>query len=54
MRLGSDNTIAPSNAIYAVGAMTRGQILDASMTRSIVHFTARIANDLSDCLTRKS
>ena len=54
MQLGSDNTIAPSNAIYAVGAMTRGQILDASMARSIVQSTARIANDLIDYLTPKS
>jgi uncharacterized NAD(P)/FAD-binding protein YdhS len=29
MEIGSDNTITPSNAIYAVGAMTRGQIIDA-------------------------
>ena len=46
MQMGSDNTMAPSNAIYAVGAMTRGQIIDASMARSIVQSTARIAKDI--------
>ena len=46
MKMGSDNTITPSNAIYAVGAMTRGQIIDASMARSIVQSTARIAKDI--------
>jgi len=54
MQMGSDHTITPSNAIYAVGAMTRGQILDASMARSIVQSTARIANDIIGYLTRKS
>jgi hypothetical protein len=33
-----------SNSIYAVGAMTRGQIIDASMAHGIVKSTARIAN----------
>jgi len=46
MQMGSDNTMTPSNAIYAVGAMTRGQIIDASMARSIVQSTARIAKDI--------
>ena len=54
MQMGFDNTITPSNAIYAVGAMTRGQIIDASMARSIVQSTARIASDIIDYLTRKS
>jgi len=35
-----------SSAIYAVGAMTRGQIIDASMARGIVQSTATIANSL--------
>ena len=54
MQMGSDNTITPSHAIYAVGAMTRGQIIDASMARSIVQSTARIASDIIGYLTRKS
>ena len=54
MQMGSDNTITPSNAIYAVGAMTRGQIIDASMARSIVQSTARIASDITGYLIRKS
>ena len=52
MKIGSDNTITPCNTIYAVGAMTRGQIIDASMARSIVQSTARIANDIMAYLTR--
>ncbi len=52
IQMGSDNTITPSNAIYAVGAMTRGQIIDASMARSIVQSTARIAKDIIGHLTR--
>jgi len=54
IKMGSDNTITLSNAIYAVGAMTRGQIIDASMARSIVQSTARIASDIIGYLTRKS
>jgi hypothetical protein len=54
MQMRSDNTITPSNAIYAVGAMTRGQIIDASMARSIVQSTARIAKDIIGHLTRGS
>jgi uncharacterized NAD(P)/FAD-binding protein YdhS len=54
MQMESDQTITPSNAIYAVGAMTRGQIIDASMARSIVQSTARIANDIVGYLTRGS
>ena len=54
MKMGSDNKITPSNAIYAVGAMTRGQIIDASMARSIVQSTARIARDIIGHLTRGS
>lgn len=54
MQMGSDNTITPSTTIYAVGAMTRGQIIDASMALSIVKSTARIANDIIGHLTRGS
>jgi uncharacterized NAD(P)/FAD-binding protein YdhS len=52
MKMGPDNTITPSNTIYAVGAMTRGQIIDASMARSIVQSTTRIAKDIIDYLIR--
>jgi uncharacterized NAD(P)/FAD-binding protein YdhS len=50
MRRVSGKTTAQSNAIYAVGAMTRGQIIDASMAQGIVQSTARIANRLVDDL----
>ena len=53
MQMGSDKTIAPSNAIYAVGAMTRGQIIDASMARSIVQSTSKVANDIIAHLTHR-
>jgi uncharacterized NAD(P)/FAD-binding protein YdhS len=51
MQMGPEKKVAKSNAIYAVGAMTRGQIIDASMARGIVQSTARIADDLVDYLT---
>lgn len=40
----SENMPTQSKAIYAVGAMTRGQIIDASMAHGIVQSTARIAS----------
>ena len=52
MQIGSDNTVTRSSFIYAVGAMTRGQIIDASMARGIVQATARIADDLVAYLIR--
>ena len=52
MQLGSDQKVTRSNLIYAVGAMTRGQIIDASMARGIVQATSRIADDLIDHLAR--
>lgn len=45
-QVGPDGTITTSNAIYAVGAMTRGQIINASMVSGIVEATSRIADDL--------
>jgi uncharacterized NAD(P)/FAD-binding protein YdhS len=39
-----------SNSIYAVGAMTRGQIIDSSMAQGIVQSTAIIAEDLVNYL----
>ena len=50
MRPASDNMPTKSKAIYAVGAMTRGQIIDASMAHGIVHSTARIASHWVDDL----
>jgi uncharacterized NAD(P)/FAD-binding protein YdhS len=44
MRQASGNIPTRSKAIYAVGAMTRGQIIDASMAHGIVQSTARIAS----------
>jgi uncharacterized NAD(P)/FAD-binding protein YdhS len=52
MQMGPDNKIKKSNAIYAVGAMTRGQIIDASMAHGIVQVTARISDDVVDHLVR--
>jgi len=49
-QVGSDGNITTSSAIYAVGAMTRGQIINASMVRGIVEATTRIADDLIDHL----
>jgi hypothetical protein len=52
MQMGPEKKITKSNAIYAVGAMTRGQIIDASMVRGIAQATARIADDLVNYLIR--
>jgi uncharacterized NAD(P)/FAD-binding protein YdhS len=52
MQMGPDKKATHSSAIYAVGAMTRGQIIDASMARGIVQATSRIADDLIDYLIR--
>ena len=52
MQMGPENQLTGSSTIYAVGAMTRGQIIDASMARGIVQATARIADDLVDYLIR--
>ncbi|MGD2269723.1 MAG: hypothetical protein PVI06_04930, partial [Desulfobacterales bacterium] len=52
MKKGSDGRGTPSNAIYAVGAMTRGQIIDASMAHGIAQSTATIAQDWVDYLVQ--
>jgi uncharacterized NAD(P)/FAD-binding protein YdhS len=52
MQMESDRKVTRSNRIYAVGAMTRGQIIDASMARGIVQATSRIADDLTDHLAQ--
>jgi uncharacterized NAD(P)/FAD-binding protein YdhS len=52
IQLGPGKEITKSSDLYAVGAMTRGQIIDASMARGIVKATSRIADDLVDYLTR--
>ena len=53
IRLVSASKLDQSNAIYAVGAMTRGQIIDASMARGIVQSTATIAEGLIDYLKNR-
>lgn len=50
MQRGPNGKITRSRAIYTVGAMTRGQIIDASMVRGIVQATSRIADDLINYL----
>ena len=51
MRQSSDKIISKLDAVYAVGAMTRGQIIDTSTAHGIVQSTSIIANDLVDDLT---
>jgi uncharacterized NAD(P)/FAD-binding protein YdhS len=51
MQKGPDKKPTISGSIYAVGAMTRGQIITASMADGIVQATARIADDLADYLS---
>lgn len=46
----SGDKLDQSKTVYAVGAMTRGQIIDASMARGIVQSTATIAEGLIDYL----
>jgi uncharacterized NAD(P)/FAD-binding protein YdhS len=53
MTIGPEKKVMKSNTIYAVGAMTRGQIIEASMARGIVQATSRIADDLANYLTRR-
>jgi hypothetical protein len=54
MQLGPDEKPTRSNRIYAVGAMTRGQIINASMADGIVQATSRIADDLVAYLSGSS
>jgi uncharacterized NAD(P)/FAD-binding protein YdhS len=53
-RKASDGTPTASPAIYAVGAMTRGQILDASMAYGLALSTAAIAQEVVDYLTGRA
>ena len=46
IRHASHGEAIQSNSIYAVGAMTRGQIIDSSMAHGIVQSTAKIAEGL--------
>ena len=50
MHRGPDGNPRTSNAIYAVGAMTRGQIINASMVRGSVQAASRVADDLINYL----
>jgi uncharacterized NAD(P)/FAD-binding protein YdhS len=46
MKKGPENKITKSNNIYAAGAMTRGQIINASTVNGIVQATSLIAENL--------
>ncbi|MFO7990133.1 MAG: FAD/NAD(P)-binding protein [Thermodesulfobacteriota bacterium] len=48
MQRSSDGQTKPAESLYAVGAMVRGQILDASMARSIVRSVSKAAAHLFD------
>ena len=54
MQFGPDEKLTRSSTIYAVGAMTRGQIINASMAQGIVQATSRIADDLVTYLSGSS
>ena len=54
MKSGPDEKLTRSSTIYAVGAMTRGQIINASMAQGIVQATSRIADDLVTYLSGSS
>jgi uncharacterized NAD(P)/FAD-binding protein YdhS len=54
MQIGPDEKPTRSSKIYAVGAMTRGQIINASMAHGIVQATSRIADDLVAYLSGSS
>ena len=54
MKQGPGKRVAESGVIYAAGAMTRSQIINASMVRSIVEGTARIADTIVNDLVRSS
>lgn len=46
MQIDSSGAHAPSERIFAVGAMTRGQIIDASMAQSLAESANRIVSQL--------
>jgi uncharacterized NAD(P)/FAD-binding protein YdhS len=48
MQRSSDGQAKPAESLYAIGAMVRGQILDASMARSIVRSVSKAAAHLFD------
>ena len=50
MKVSNDGSTTRSENIYAVGAMTRGQIIDASMANGSVRSTAAIARIVIDYL----
>ena len=50
MKMANDGTATRSENIYAVGAMTRGQIIDASMANGSVRSTSAIARIVIDYL----
>ena len=50
IRVSRAGIISKSGNLYAVGAMTRGQIIDVSMARALTKSTDRIARQLADWL----
>ncbi|UCH23646.1 MAG: FAD/NAD(P)-binding protein [Deltaproteobacteria bacterium] len=54
LSLGPDGNTAISSKLYAVGAMTRGQIIDASMSYASALATADIAEQVVDDLIKQS
>ena len=50
MRAGAGGIVDGSKTVYAVGAMTRGQFIDASTAMGSVRSTARIAREWTDAL----
>ena len=51
MQVSRSGTPRRSRTLYAVGAMTRGQIIDVSMARALTKATDCIAKQIVDCLT---
>lgn len=54
MKLTPNGNAVPSKTIYAVGAMTRGQIIHANMANGSARSTAKIAENLIGQLTQLS
>ena len=52
IKMSNKGSATRSENIYAVGAMTRGQIIDASMANGSVRSTSAIAKIVIDCLSQ--
>jgi hypothetical protein len=53
IRHGSDSRPLTEPSLFAVGAMTRGQMIDASMAYGITRATARVADEVISALRRQ-